>query len=164
MDKTYFTTLTAFNRASTAQVCSWLRQISDVQWQQPVVSSFSSIHETVLHMVNAENAWLQRLKNETVIRVDETFTGSRHELLHLWEQTSQQLSDWVAGFDETRLNLSFSYRRFNGQEYRSRYYQVLAHVVNHATYHRGQIVTLLRQAGFTAIQSTDLIGFYREEV
>lgn len=162
MDKTYFTELTEFNRAGTAQVCSWLRQISDAQWLQPVVSSFSSIRETALHIVNAENAWLQRLKNEPVIRVDETFTGSRQELLDLWEQTSQQLSDWVAGFDETRLKSLFSYRRFNGQEYTSRYYQVLAHVVNHATYHRGQLVTLLRQVGFTAMQSTDLIGFYRE--
>ncbi|MCF3111608.1 DinB family protein [Niabella sp. CC-SYL272] len=161
MDKTYFTELAAFNRASTAEVCSWLRQISDAQWQQPVISSFKSIRETVLHMVNAENAWLQRLKHEPVIRVDQTFTGSRQELLDLWEQTSQQLSDWVTGFDEIQLTAPFRYRRFNGQEYTSRYYQVLAHVVNHATYHRGQLVTLLRRVGFTAIQSTDLIGFYR---
>lgn len=162
MDKTYFTELAEFNRASTAQVCSWLQQISDEQWQQPVVSSFNSIRETVLHTVNAENAWLKRLKNEPVIRVDQTFTGSRQELLDLWEQTSQQLRDWLEGFDETALKAPFSYKRFNGQEYTSRYYQILAHVVNHATYHRGQLVTLLRQVGFTAMQSTDLIGFYRE--
>ncbi|WP_300598540.1 DinB family protein [Niabella sp.] len=161
MDKTYFTELMEFNRASTAQVCSWLQQISDAQWQQPIVSSFNSIRETVLHVVNAENAWLQRLNNEAVVRLDQTFTGSRQELMDLWEQTSRQLSDWVAGFDETKLKTPFHYRRFNGQEYTSLYYQVLAHVVNHATYHRGQLVTLLRQVGFTAVQSTDLIGFYR---
>ena len=162
MDKTYFTELAAFNRASTAQVCSWLRQISDEQWQQPRVSSFSSIQDTVLHVVNAENAWLRRLKNEPVVRLDQTFTGSRQELLDLWEQISGQFGDWLEGFDEAALKMPFSYRRFNGQEYTSRYYQVFAHVVNHATYHRGQLVTLLRQVGFTAMQSTDLIGFYRE--
>ncbi|WP_157558011.1 DinB family protein [Niabella aurantiaca] len=162
MDKTYFTELAEFNRASTAQVCSWLQQISDEQWQQPVVSSFNSIRATALHVVNAENAWLQRLKKEPVVRLDQDFPGSRPELLALWEQTSRQFRDWMEGFDAIKLKEPFSYRRFNGQEYTSRYYQVFAHVVNHATYHRGQLVTLLRQVGFTAVQSTDLIGFYRE--
>ncbi|MGJ7033581.1 DinB family protein [Niabella hirudinis] len=161
MDKAYFTELAEFNRVSTGQVCSWLQQISDEQWQQPVVSSFNSIQHTVMHMINAEDAWLQRFKKENVIRLDQRFTGTRQELLELWQQTSQQLSDWVAGFDEAKLKTPFTYRRFNGQEYTSLYYQVIAHVVNHATYHRGQLVTLLRQVGFTAVQSTDLIGFYR---
>ena len=34
-------------------------------------------------------------------------------------------------------------------------------VMNHSTYHRGQLVTLLRGAGFTALSTTDLISFYR---
>ncbi|SDD22239.1 DinB family protein [Niabella drilacis] len=161
MDKKYFTELAKFNRVGTGQVCSWLQQISDEQWLRPVVSSFNSIHDTVLHMINAEDAWLQRFRKENLVRFDQRFTGTRQELLELWQQTSQQLSDWVAAFDETKLRAPFTYRRFNGQEYTSLYYQVIAHVVNHATYHRGQLVTLLRQVGFTGVQSTDLIGFYR---
>lgn len=161
MDKTYFTELAAFNRTSTEQVCSWLQQISDEQWLQPVVSSFNSIHDTVLHTVNAEDAWLHRLRKENTARLDQRFAGTWQELLEVWKQTSRQLCDWIAGFDGEQLKTPFTYRRFNGQEHTSLYYQVIAHVVNHATYHRGQLVTLLRQVGFTAVQSTDLIGFYR---
>ena len=39
--------------------------------------------------------------------------------------------------------------------------QVFAHVVNHGTYHRGQLVTMLRQVGFSNVGSTDLLGIYR---
>jgi uncharacterized damage-inducible protein DinB len=41
-------------------------------------------------------------------------------------------------------------------------WQMLQHVVNHATYHRGQVTTLLRQLGATPPKSQDLIAFYRE--
>ena len=39
---------------------------------------------------------------------------------------------------------------------------MLQHVVNHGTYHRGQITTMLRQQGVAPPKSTDLITFYRE--
>jgi uncharacterized damage-inducible protein DinB len=39
---------------------------------------------------------------------------------------------------------------------------MLQHVVNHGSYHRGQVTTLLRQLGAPAPKSVDLIAFYRE--
>jgi uncharacterized damage-inducible protein DinB len=40
---------------------------------------------------------------------------------------------------------------------------LFAHVVNHATYHRGQLVTMLRQVGFTDVSATDFLGFYKKK-
>ena len=54
------------------------------------------------------------------------------------------------------------YRTFNGEEMESAFSQMLQHVVNHATYHRGQVTTMLRQLGAPAPKSQDLIRFYRE--
>jgi len=41
-------------------------------------------------------------------------------------------------------------------------YEILSHVFNHSTYHRGQLVTLFRQVGFTDVTSTDLLLYYRK--
>jgi uncharacterized damage-inducible protein DinB len=41
-------------------------------------------------------------------------------------------------------------------------YEMLAHVFNHNTYHRGQLITMLRQVGVTDLPQTDLIFFYRQ--
>jgi uncharacterized damage-inducible protein DinB len=50
----------------------------------------------------------------------------------------------------------------NGTPGRSRIWHIVQHVVNHATYHRGQVTTMLRQLGAASPKSQDLILFYRE--
>jgi uncharacterized damage-inducible protein DinB len=47
-----------------------------------------------------------------------------------------------------------------GGEGQMEFQQTFSHVVNHSTYHRGQLVTLLRQTGFTQLSSTDLATYY----
>jgi uncharacterized damage-inducible protein DinB len=50
----------------------------------------------------------------------------------------------------------------SGQQDSSILWQMLQHVVNHGSYHRGQITTMLRQIGLPPAKSMDLITFYRE--
>ncbi len=52
----------------------------------------------------------------------------------------------------------------SGKEGASPLWQMVAHVVNHASYHRGQVTTLLRQLGAVPAQSTDMITYFRELV
>jgi uncharacterized damage-inducible protein DinB len=59
------------------------------------------------------------------------------------------------------LTKNLDFKRLNGTAYSMPFYQLFAHVVNHATYHRGQLVTMLRQSGFVNVGSTDLLGYYR---
>ena len=49
----------------------------------------------------------------------------------------------------------------DGKQYESPVWQIVLHVVNHATLHRGQVVAMLRQLGMTP-PGTDLIYYYRE--
>jgi uncharacterized damage-inducible protein DinB len=50
---------------------------------------------------------------------------------------------------------------FNGEARASVFWQMVQHVVNHASYHRGQVTTMLRQLGAAPPQSMDLITYYR---
>ncbi len=162
MTKKYFTELAEYNIWANDIVCSWLEQISDEQWNQHIISSFSSIQETVLHIVSAEIAWLERLqKKEKITWMQKEFKGTKEELIAKWKDASKQLKFFMESFDESKVNEALTFKRFNGEENTMQYYEVFAHTFNHSTYHRGQVVTMLRQVGFTDVKSTDLLSFYR---
>jgi len=164
MTKKYFRELAEYNLWANNIVCSWLEQINEEQWQQEVVSSFNNIQETVLHILSAEKAWLERFKkNPKTIWLQSEFKGTKDEHLGLWKKISEDLKKFIDDFDETCLETNLNYKRLNGDAYSVPYYQLFAHVVNHGTYHRGQLVTMLRQVGFTNVGSTDLSGFYTKK-
>jgi len=162
MTKQYFQELAEFNLWANTIVCNWLEQISDEQWKKEIISSFNSIQQTVLHVISAENAWLQRFRKEPFDWLQSTYKGTKEEHISLWKKTSAGLKAFIGTFDEKDLNTNLDFKRLNGEAFSMPYYQLFAHVVNHGTYHRGQLVTMLRQAGFTNIGSTDLLGVYRK--
>jgi uncharacterized damage-inducible protein DinB len=60
------------------------------------------------------------------------------------------------------MSRAIEYRTFKGDASTSISWHRLQHVVNHATFHRGQVTTMMRQMGVTAPKSQDLITYYRE--
>ena len=72
------------------------------------------------------------------------------------------MAAFVDGLDAAGLGRTLTYRAFNGQSATLPYWQMLQHVVNHGSYHRGQVTTLLRQLGAAPPQGMDLVAFYRE--
>jgi Uncharacterized protein conserved in bacteria len=163
MTKQYFQELAEYNCWANTIVCSWLEQITNEQWNKEIASSFNSIQQTVLHIISAENAWVQRFKKvENFTWLQSTYNGTKEEHIALWKKTSQELKNYINAFEEKELTANLQFKRLNGDAYSMPYYQLFAHAINHAAYHRGQLVTMLRQAGFTKIQSTDLMSFYRK--
>jgi uncharacterized damage-inducible protein DinB len=163
MNKSYFIELADFNTWANNIVREWLTQLTDEQWLQPLGGSFNNIAATALHIAGAETAWLGRLNNEaSPVWLPAVFNGGRKELLELWATASEGLKTAVTGFDETKLLEGLNFKRINGEQVTLPYYQIFAHVFNHSTYHRGQLVTLLRQVGFTNISSTDIMTYFRK--
>ncbi|HKO80500.1 MAG TPA: DinB family protein [Chitinophagaceae bacterium] len=163
MTKNYFIQLADYNLWANDIVHSWLNKVTDEQWEQTVISSFDSIAETSLHIAAAETVWLDRLNNAAApVWLPSVFKGSKNETLDVWNKASKNLKSFIENFDETKLQINLSFKRLNGDAYEMPHYQVLAHVFNHSSYHRGQIVTMLRQVGFAGVGSTDMLGFFRK--
>ena len=161
MTKNYFIQSGDYNIWANNIVHSWFEKITDEQWEQPIVSSFKSIAETSVHTAGAEKIWLERLqKVENPVFLSSVFIGPKKEAIEVWKKTSQGLKSFIENFDETKLQDSVSFKRPDGNTYQLRYYQIFVHVFNHSTYHRGQIVTMLRQAGFTGVHSIDMSTYF----
>ena len=165
MNKTYFTELANYNLWADTAAIGWLEQINEQQWKGPVMSSFSSVYHTALHIVSAEKIWIDFWKKTpNPVFLSREFTGLKSELLDVWKVISLGLKNFVEGFPEEDLEQQVVFRYPRGGEDRMHFWQTLSHVVNHSTYHRGQLVTQLRQVGFANFSSTDLATYYRLDV
>jgi len=127
-----------------------------------ITSSFRSIYHTLLHMFDAESIWWQRIKlQENIIVPSSNFNGDTRELCQLIFQQNKLYEEWVAGSSEMALEHVFKYYNIKREPFKQPTYQVLLQVFNHGSYHRGQIVTMLRQLGETKIPQTDFIAWTR---
>ena len=163
MIKQYFLEVADYNIWANDIVLSWINNITDEQWGKHVVSSFNSIAETVLHITSAESIWLERLnKAESPVWLQTSFKGTRKDIIDLWKKASAGIKKNLEDFNESAMMEKLVFRRINGDRYEMPHYQVFAHIFNHSTYHRGQLVTMLRQVGFTEVGSTDMLGFFRK--
>lgn len=162
MTKAYFIELANYNIWANDIVCNWLEQVTEQQWEQEVESSFNSIQGTVLHLISAEHVWVQRLEQQEKTEwLASSFKGTKAGHIALWKQASVNLKKLIDNFDENNLPVKFEFKRINGEVNALQYYQAFAHIFNHSTYHRGQVLTMLRQVGFTNVGSTDMLIFYR---
>lgn len=125
-------------------------------------SSFNSIRKTIYHYWGAQEIWYQRVKALPLMDPEDQFTGSTDEMLKQWNANNDA---WIAEIDarsDDELSAPITYRNIAGKEFTSRFDEIVMHVCNHATFHRGQIVTMLRSLGVKTIPSTDLIRYFRE--
>jgi uncharacterized damage-inducible protein DinB len=149
-----------YNAWANTRVADILHEVSDPIFEQEYKSSFPSLAKTVAHLWGAETIWLKRMQGEST--TFPTADGkTKRELLSALIESSANLVSFVSTKDETFLRKLYAYKNLKGETFEDCYEDTLFHVVNHGTYHRGQIITMLREAGVTNLVSTDLIHYLR---
>jgi uncharacterized damage-inducible protein DinB len=125
-------------------------------------SSFPSVLATFAHLLSADWIWLRRWGGDSPAGFPDSWdVSSLAAVRSLWAGVEAERSALLATLDDAALDREVDYRNTAGRPYTSRMGEMLRHVVNHSTYHRGQVVTMLRQLGATP-PATDLIVFHRE--
>jgi len=161
MFKKYFDDLAAYNSWADQKAMNWLSQITDEQWEQANVSSFSSIRQTAVHITSAEKIWIDFWTGAAdPVYLSANFSGTKNDLLNIWKAASNGLETYIKCHPEEDFDCPVRFIYPNGNTGQMPYYQTFAHIVNHSTYHRGQMVTLLHQAGYDQFSSIDLATFY----
>ncbi len=152
----------AYNVWANGKIAEFIAKADEKLFDTEVKSSFPTLRKTVYHVWDAEFIWLKRLQGESLNDwPSKNFTGSKAEALKAWTDGSKSLHDFIAGKDETYCQEVCHYKNVKGDAFKSTVEEIIMHVVNHSTFHRGQMVTILRQLGFTELSSTDLITFTR---
>jgi uncharacterized damage-inducible protein DinB len=126
-------------------------------------NSFSSIRDTLVHLYGAERTWCARWQGEAPQGMpDPAQFPDLASIRRAWAGQETQLRAVLDGMGEAGVERVIEYRMMNGQLQSQPFWQMLQHLVNHGSYHRGQVTTMLRQLKHNPPKSTDLITFYRE--
>lgn len=153
-----------YNEWANERIFSAASRLDPDTFTTPRGSSFSSIRDTAAHIATSEWVWLRRWSGESPAGSPDwgSLLGASAlaEQLHQVETERHAL---LSSLTEADLQAPLTYRNLKGEEFRQPLVDQMTHVVNHSTYHRGQIATLFRQAGASA-PATDLIVFKREQL
>jgi len=153
--------LFSYDEWATNRTLDSVSALSEEQFRRDLKSSHGGIQGTLVHICAADCIWLERWKgNSPTALLSVEQLHSLDTVKERWRTYRQDVNVFLRPLDDERLQQSFSYKDTRGNQNSQPLYQQLLHKVNHASYHRGQIVTMLRQIGAKP-QNTDLIGFYR---
>jgi uncharacterized damage-inducible protein DinB len=132
------------------------------QFTKPLGNSFSSIRDTLVHLYGAETIWLQRFHGESPSAFPDLSQITDFASLQAkWNPIATDLLNFVGNLTQQDIDRVVEYKTMKFGVYSNPMWQSLQHVVNHGTYHRGQITTMLRQLDARPL-ATDLMHFYRE--
>jgi uncharacterized damage-inducible protein DinB len=154
-------TLFRFNRWATLRFLDAMADLPAEELGRNLGSSFPSLAATLVHMLGAEWVWLQRWHGESPATFpDATTLDSVAKVRARWDALWEEQCAFLDGLDAAAMGSMVAYRTFDGSSHEQSLGDLLRHVVNHATYHRGQLATMLRQLGRTP-PATDLVRYYR---
>ena len=148
----------AYHRWATARTLESCAALNQEEFTRNLGGSFPSIRETLAHSFMADNAWAHRVRGEALARPPmESLPADLMTLRNAWEPV---LRGWENLVETRDPNETISYHAFDGSPFQSRLEDIVRQVVNHGSYHRGQVTNQLRLLGHAA-QNTDWISFTR---
>jgi len=150
-------TLFAFNRWANDRVVEAARELTPEQYAAEPAPGWSSVRATLVHVADATLIWARRIGGETpAARATEAQVPTVDDVTRLFAEGHDAFDRLLPTLSAERLAAAWSYRNFEGKELRVPLWAVLRHVVNHASYHRGQVASKLGRLGVHP-PATDLV-------
>jgi uncharacterized damage-inducible protein DinB len=157
MDLETIRELYEYNRWANARSLQAASTASPADFTKEVGGSFASLRGTLAHVYGAEWIWLERWRGASPRKLPFALDFPDVETIRSrWQDVEREQREFLDALDPARLAEVVSYVNLKGESFAYPLGRMLQHVVNHSTYHRGQVATLLRQLGATPL-STDLL-------
>jgi uncharacterized damage-inducible protein DinB len=144
---------------ATTKVLESVKALPEDLREKPNGISHESIAGTVAHTYWADLAWLVRVRDSgSDLPGKQTYADAAVD----WPKILQGWNEWAAALADADTARIIEYRSVLFGKNSSRIDEIVMHVTNHATLHRGQIVGMIRQLGIDP-PKTDMIYFFREQ-
>jgi uncharacterized damage-inducible protein DinB len=158
----HLTTLFSYNSWANDRVFDTVGTLAPDAYLRDLGSSHGGVHGTLVHLIGAEDIWLQRWNGTspaTFYTVNDfpTFDAVRERRVSVEAALTRYVRSLGSDAEAARV---VAYKDLKGNPHAEPLWQLMQHLANHSTYHRGQVVTMLRQLGAVP-PSTDLVAYYR---
>ena len=152
-----------YNRWANRTVLETVGALTVDQFNQKLGGSFPSVRETLVHLMGAEWIWLQRWKGvspKALLNAAEF--PDLDSIKTRWQEIEREQMDFVGQVTDSSLEQPLRYVNLKGQTFEYPLGRALQHLVNHGSYHRGQVTNFLRQLGAQPA-ATDLLVYFEVE-
>jgi uncharacterized damage-inducible protein DinB len=151
--------LFAYNRWANERTLEPVSALTGEEYGRPLGGSFPSVKETLAHIYAAEWIWLERWQGRSPRGLPPARDVPNLEVLQeRWRAVEDGQREFLRSLSEDRMAEFVSYVNVKGETWSYPLGEMLVHLVNHSTYHRGQVATMLRQLGKTP-EPTDYLLF-----
>jgi uncharacterized damage-inducible protein DinB len=150
--------LLEYHRWASEKVLQAISVLSAENYTKDLGSSFPSIRDTLVHTYGADRTWLGRIGGQSPERLNPADYPNVATLREVWLEVLSTFPNVVKSLGDAEQIIA--YKAYDGTAYSNKLSDIIRHVVNHGSYHRGQVTTMLRQLGEKGI-STDMIAYYR---
>jgi uncharacterized damage-inducible protein DinB len=150
-----------FHAWATRRMFESTAELSDEEFARDLGNSFPSIRDTLVHTIGAEWVWLTRWHGTSPTAFPTAAAPTHADIVRRWEEINAERAAFLRSLAPDSIDVVVAYRSFAGVDFAFPLWQMLRHVVNHSSYHRGQVTTMLKQLGHKPI-STDMILMYQE--
>lgn len=152
-----------FHYWARSRILDAVAQLTPEQYTRDLQSSFPSVRDTLVHLLSAEQNWYSRWQGVTPTgMLDPSGFPDIDTLRTAWSAHESKMRQFIGDLGDEGVQRELDYRTLAGTASRSAMWEMIQHVVNHGTYHRGQVTTMLRQLGAKPAKSVDLIAYRRE--
>jgi uncharacterized damage-inducible protein DinB len=162
--KQHFALMAQYNAWANARLYGMVGQLPDEQYRRDVGAYFKSLHGTLNHLLTADRIWLRRLTGtgEAPTRLDAILFEDLAGLTEARSVEDERLLSFVESQTDAQLEAAIEYRSVKGLPQQQKLREVLAHLFNHQTHHRGQAHAILTTLGVQEPESLDLLWLLRE--
>ena len=158
-----FRQLAAYNHWANLRLYGAALELPEEAYRRPTGVFFGSLHGTLNHLLLTDRIWLKRLtgSGQHPDRLDAILYDDRRDLLSARIAEDARLKDLVDGYGEADLTATLSYQTTSGKPYRQPRQDILLHLFNHQTHHRGQAHACCSILTGSEPPTLDLLAFQR---
>jgi len=152
MNKKDIQLLYEYNRWANAEILNATSVLSTEQFTKDLSSSHRSVRDTLTHILWAEWLWVRRWQGlSPTIVLNPADYPEVNALREKWKEVGKDQASFIDQVTDESLAEVIAYVNMAGEEWKYPLEQMLLHLANHSSYHRGQVTTMLRQLGAKAV-------------
>ncbi len=162
--QTHFLMMASYNRWANRRLYAAAAALDPEQYRRDVGVYFKSVHGTLNHLLVADRIWMHRLEGsgKQPRALDAILCADLSALRAARAAEDERIAGFVASLDAAALERVLSYHTLNGTPQRQIVREILAHLFNHQTHHRGHAHAALTRLGIAEPPSLDLLIMQRE--
>jgi uncharacterized damage-inducible protein DinB len=163
--KTHFAMMARYNAWANARLFRMAGTLADELYRKEVGAYFKSLHGTLNHLLVADRIWMRRLtgSGDHPDKLNAIVFDDLSSLHAARADQDRRIIAFVQGLAEPAFEEALEYRMLNGAPQRQPRREILAHLFNHQTHHRGQAHAILTVLGVAEPDPLDLLIMQREQ-